>query len=45
MDPRERKQPEEELEIEEGSEDMGPDDDLVDPDDDDTIGRPVQLRP
>ncbi|MGH7316745.1 MAG: hypothetical protein ACREJS_10845 [Candidatus Rokuibacteriota bacterium] len=52
MDPRERRQEEEDLEIEERSEDMGPEDEivdpdeeLVDPDDDDSIGRPVQLRP
>lgn len=44
MDPRERRQEEEE--IEESFEDMGPDDDeIVGPDDDDTTGRPVQLRP
>jgi hypothetical protein len=45
MDPRERKQDDEAPEMDERSEDMGPEDEPQDPDDDDTLGRPVQLQP
>ena len=44
MDPRERKQDDEDPEMEERLEDMVPEDDPLGPDDD-TLGRPVQLQP
>jgi len=45
MEPRERKQDEEAPEMDERAEDMVPEDGPLDPDDDDTLGRPVQLQP
>lgn len=45
MDPRERKQDEDTPEMDERTEDMVPEDEPIDPDDDDTLGGPVQLQP
>ncbi|HEY7435199.1 MAG TPA: hypothetical protein VIE41_08660 [Methylomirabilota bacterium] len=45
MEPRGRKQDEEAPEMDERPEDMVPDDEPLEPDDDDTLGRPVQLEP
>jgi hypothetical protein len=45
MDPRERKQDGEAPEMDERPEDTSPEDEPLDPDDDDTLGRPVQLQP
>jgi hypothetical protein len=45
MEPRERRQDDEVPEIDEREEDLGPEDGPLDPDDDDTLGRPVQLQP
>jgi hypothetical protein len=45
MEPRERKQEDEASEIDERPDDMVPEDEPIDPDDDDTLGRPVQLEP
>jgi hypothetical protein len=45
MDPRERKQDDEAPEMDERAEDIGSEDEPLDPDDDDTLGRPVQLQP
>jgi hypothetical protein len=48
MEHRERQRDEDEREIGENPEDIiipGEDDDAIDPDDDDTLGRPVQLEP
>jgi hypothetical protein len=45
MEPRERKQEDDAPEMDERSEDIVPEDDPIDPDDDDTLGRPVQLEP
>ncbi|MGH7298890.1 MAG: hypothetical protein ACREKQ_02160 [Candidatus Rokuibacteriota bacterium] len=44
MDPREKSQDEEAREFEELYDDTAPDDEPLDPDDDDTLGRPVRLR-
>lgn len=45
MEPRERKRDEEAPEMDERAEDMVPEEEPLDPDDDDTLGRPVQLQP
>ncbi len=45
MDPRERRQEEDALDMDERLEAMVPEDEPIDPDDDDTLGRPVQLQP
>ena len=45
MEPRERMQDDEVPEIDEREEDLVPEDGPLDPDDDDTLGRPVQLQP
>jgi len=45
MEPRERKQDEQAPEVDEREEEMVPEDEPIDPDDDDTLGRPVQLQP
>lgn len=45
MDPRERKQDEDTPEMDERTEDMVPENEPIDPDDDDTLGGPVQLQP
>jgi hypothetical protein len=46
MEPREPKQDEQVPEMDERPEGVIPeDDDPIDPDDDDTLGRPVQLEP
>lgn len=45
MEPRERKQEDEASEIDERPDDMVPEDEPIDPDDDGTLGRPVQLEP
>lgn len=49
MEPRERKQDDEAPEPAERPDDIlpqdGPEDGPLDPDDDDTLGRPVQLEP
>jgi hypothetical protein len=45
MDPRERRQEEDAPEMDERLDDMTLEDEPIDPDDDDTLGRPVQLQP
>ncbi len=45
MEPRERKQEDEASEIDERPDDMVPEDEPIDPDDDDSLGRTVQLEP
>jgi hypothetical protein len=45
MDPRERRQEEDALDMDERLDDMVLEDEPIDPDDDDTLGRPVQLEP
>jgi len=45
MDPRIRRQEEDAPEMDERVEDIVPEDEPIDPDDDDTLGRPVQLQP
>jgi len=45
MEPRGRKQDDEAPEMDAHAVDMGPEDEPLDPDDDDTLGRPVQLQP
>lgn len=46
MEPRERRQEGEAPEMDERPDDVVPEDEPVDPDeDDDTLGRPVQLEP
>ncbi len=45
MEPRERKQEDEVPEKDERPEDLIPQDGPLDPDDDETLGRPVRLAP
>ena len=45
MEPRDRKHDDEAPEMDDRAEVMGPEDEPLDPDDDDTLGRPVQLQP
>ena len=46
MEPRERRQDDEAPEMDERPDDVVPEDGEIDPDeDDDTLGRPVQLEP
>lgn len=45
MEPRERRPDDEEPEMDERADDLIPDEEPLDPDDDDTLGRPVQLKP
>lgn len=45
MGPRGRRQDDEAPEMDERVEDLVPEDEPIDPDDDDTLGRPVELQP
>lgn len=45
MEPRERRQEDEAPEMDERPDDIVPEDEPIDSDGDDTLGRPVQLEP